>query len=67
MMSTVGWKQLTEDTQTIRDEYNRVDRLGDTSPDFRKGQIDILDWILTLHKVSEEAYRILEEQDDAAV
>lgn len=63
MMATPGWIQLAEDAQRMRDAYNRVDGLGDSSPEYRLGQLDILDWMLTLRKVSEESYRILEEED----
>lgn len=64
MMSTVGWKEFMEDTQNLYDSYDQLSSV--TSHDdllFKKGQLDILSWILTLKEVSEETYKQLQEAE----
>lgn len=61
MMASEGWKQLIEDVQIMRDNYadimsiQTVDELN-----FRKGRLDILDWLLSLKDISEATYENLE-------
>jgi hypothetical protein len=66
MMATPGWKQLIEDATNMLEAYNRIDT-AETFEDFnkRKGQVDILQWILTLKQVSEQTYEEL--QQDAPI
>lgn len=64
MMSTKGWAQLIEDVQALHDSYDKVNSI--TSPDdfyFRKGQLDILQWILSLKAVSEQTYEELKDEE----
>ncbi len=60
MMATRGWVDLLEDTQGMFDSYNKVTSITDNL-EFRKGQLDILQWILSLKQVSEQAYEELQE------
>ena len=62
MMSTVGWQEFVEDTQNLFDSYDQLSSVS-THDEllFRKGQLDILSWILTLKEVSEETYKQLQE------
>jgi hypothetical protein len=65
MMGTIGWKDFIEDVQTLFDSYDKVNSIG--SPDdfyFRKGQLDILQWILNLKAVSEQTYEELQNEKD---
>ena len=64
MMTTLGWKDLIEDVQTFYDNYNKVNTI-ETFEDFhkRKGQLDILQWILSLKDVSEQTYEELQQED----
>lgn len=62
-MSTKGWNDFIEDVQTLHNSYNSVASIG--SPDdfyFRKGQLDILQWILNLKAVSEQTYEELQNE-----
>lgn len=62
-MSTKGWTDFIEDVQKIFDSYNNVASIG--SPDdfyFRKGQLDVLQWILGLKQVSEQTYEELQNE-----
>lgn len=64
MMSTIGWKDLIEDVQAIYDAYNHVSAISSTEQlFFKKGQLDILNWILTLKEVSEKSYEELNEKN----
>jgi len=71
-MSTEGWKQFTEDVQGIFDAVNKVAPIqNELDLFFRKGQLDILQWVLTLKESSEQAYEALQRdssgdaQDDS--
>lgn len=63
-MSTQGWHDFIEDVQALYDSYDRVTSVA--SPDdfyFRKGQLDILNWILNLKAVSEQTYEELKNEE----
>jgi hypothetical protein len=64
MMSTQGWKDFIEDTQSLFDTYNQISTV-ETFEEFhkRKGQIDILLWILSLKDVSEQSYKELQNEE----
>lgn len=64
MMSSIGWKDLIEDVQELFDTYNKINST-DSFEEFhkRKGQLDILQWILTLESVSEQTYEELKNEE----
>tara|TARA_R110000868_G_scaffold169870_2_gene404985 strand:- start:959 stop:1204 length:246 start_codon:yes stop_codon:yes gene_type:complete len=64
MMSGIGWKDLIEDVQELFDTYNKINST-DSFEEFhkRKGQLDILQWILTLESVSEQTYEELKNEE----
>lgn len=60
MMSHRGWQDLVEDLQKLLEQYQNIDNCGDTaSLDFRKGQVDILRYLINLEELSEKAYEEL--------
>jgi hypothetical protein len=60
-MTTVGWKQFIEDVQVIFDSVNKVAPIqNEIDLFFRKGQLDILQWVLSLKESSEQAYEALQ-------
>lgn len=60
MMSQSGWKDLIEDLSKLLEQYQNIDNCGDTaSLDFRKGQVDILRYLINLEELSEKAYEEL--------
>ena len=64
MMSSIGWKELVEDAQKMFDSYNSIVGVSDEKTlMYRKGQLDILQWILTLKEVSEKSYEELNEKN----
>ncbi len=60
LTSTQGWKDLIEDAEEMLKVYSNINN-SKTIEDlhFAKGQVDILNWLLTLRTVSEEAYNQL--------
>ena len=64
LFSQPGWQDLMEDAQSMFDTYNKVSSITDVNNlFFKKGQLDILDWLLTLKEVSEKAYEDLTNED----
>ena len=66
MMSTKGWQDLQDDVEKFINGTN--DLLTTQSLEelnFRKGQLNILNWIRTLTQISEEAWEQIDnEQKD---
>lgn len=66
MMAGKGWLDLIDDIQKMYDARNHV--LGVQSEQdlyFKKGQLDVLQWLLTLKQSSEEVYEQLKSGDSA--
>lgn len=63
-MSTQGWQDLIEDVQNLFDTYNKINT-AESFEEFhkRKGQLDILQWILSLKSVSEQTYEELKNEE----
>ena len=57
MMATEGWKDFMEDVQKVLNSYDKLSSVTEThSLDFRRGQLDILTWLLGLRTAYEETY-----------
>ena len=66
MMATDGWKDLIEDAQKIFDALNNVLPIQNESElNLKKGQLDILQWLLNLKGSSEQSYEQLMSGDSA--
>lgn len=66
MMAGKGWSDLIDDVQKMYDARNHV--LGVQSEQdlfFKKGQLDVLQWLLTLKQSSEEVFEQLKSGDSA--
>jgi hypothetical protein len=61
MMSTKAWKQLIEDLLNMRTQYENIRNCDKDTVEFRKGQVDILDYMVGLKDLSEKAYEELNE------
>ena len=60
MMSTDGWQDLMEDAQSMFDSLNHVLSIqNETDLMVKKGQLDLLQWLLNLKPASEQAYESL--------
>ena len=65
MMSTKGYKDLLADVEVMINERNNLmatQSLEDLN--FRKGQLDVLHWIRTLKKLSEEAWEQMNNEEN---
>ena len=64
MMGTQGWQDFIEDVQALFTTYNGINSI-ETFEEFqkRKGQVDILQWLLSLKDVSEQSYEELLIED----
>jgi hypothetical protein len=62
MMASKGWHQLIEDIQIMRDNYANIASINTAEElHYRKGQLDILDWLISLKQVSETSYEDLKQ------
>jgi hypothetical protein len=67
MMATVGWKDFIEDTTNIFNAVNKVAPIqNELDLFFRKGQLDILQWVLSLKESTEQAYEQLQTSSGEA-
>jgi len=65
MMATVGSKDFMEDIQKVKTSYNDLSTVTDTQElYFRKGQLDILNWLLGLKSSYEKTYEDLQASGD---
>ena len=62
MMSSSGWKDLIEDLTKMRKAYEDIRNCDKNNIEFRKGQVDILDYIIGIRELSETAYEELNEK-----
>lgn len=61
MMVTTGWADLMDDLKVLLDQYSNIDSVNtDDTLQFRKGQVDILKYILGLKELSERTYEELQ-------
>ena len=63
MMATEGWQDFIEDVQKIANSYDKLSSVSETHTlDFRRGQMDILNWMLGLRAAYERSYEELEQE-----
>ena len=68
MMATTGWKDFIEDAQQMFDALNNVLPIQNESElQLKRGQLDILQWVLNLKNSSEQAYEQLMSGDSVNV
>ncbi len=60
MFATKGWADLMEDVQEMVKATNKIDGIDDLRKlGLRQGEVSIMNWLLSLKQVSEEAYEEL--------
>jgi len=65
MMSSQGWADLMEDIERVKNSYDKLSAVTETHPlDFRRGQLDILNWLYGLKGLYEKAYEELQNQQE---
>lgn len=60
MMTTTAWSQLLEDLLEMRTQYENIRNCDAVTLEFRKGQVDILDYIIGLKDLSQQTYEELQ-------
>lgn len=66
MMGDPAWNDLMEDVETMLKATNTLDGVTKENVDFKRGEVSIMRWILSLKDVSEQAYEQLKEEDAKA-
>lgn len=54
-----GWKELIEDLEGMLKQYEDIRNCDKDTIEFRKGQIDILDYLIGLRELSQRTYEEL--------
>jgi hypothetical protein len=68
MMATVGWKDFIEDAQQMFDALNNVLPIqNEAELQLKRGQLDILQWVLNLKNSSDQSYEQLMSGDSVNV
>jgi len=66
MTATQGWQDLMEDVQKMYDSLNQVMPIQTESDlHLRRGQLDMLNWLLNLKPASEAAFEQLQSGDSS--
>ena len=64
MHGTAGWANLLEDLQHMEQNYNRVDAVDEQNTlDFRRGQLNVVRWLLGHKELVEHAYGLILEEE----
>ena len=63
MFTTKGWKDLVEDIQKIKDTIKVEDIQDEKTLFARKGELRIMNWLINLKDVSEQAHQDLKNED----
>ena len=67
MMATEGWKEFIEDAEEMFKALNNVLPIqNETELQLKRGQLDILNWMLSLKESSTQAYEQLMSGDSGA-
>ena len=65
MCSTDAWKELMKDIEGMLKATDTLSSVSDThSLDFRKGEVSMMRWMLSIADVSEESYMRLKDASD---
>ena len=65
IMMTQGWADLMDDIKQMLEATNTLDGTTKDNVDFKKGEVSIMRWMLSLKEVSEAAYQQLKDEDEA--
>ena len=65
LMSLPGWKELIKDIKVMLDVTNTLSGIDTVEKlHFRKGEISIMNWLLSLQTISEDTYAELIKGED---
>lgn len=65
MTGSKAWADLMDDVKNMLDATNTLDAVTDEKTlHFKKGEVSIMRWMLSLKSISEEAYQELQDASD---
>lgn len=65
MTGSKAWVDLMDDVKNMLDATNTLDAVTDEKTlHFKKGEVSIMRWMLSLKSISEEAYQELQDASD---
>jgi len=65
MMGDIGWKQLIEDVNEMIESTNNINSIVDEKQlYFKKGELSIMNWLVTLKDTSQSTYEELQKDDE---
>lgn len=65
MCSTDAWKELMKDIEGMLKATDTLSSVSEThSLDFRKGEVSMMRWMLSIADISEESYMRLQDASD---
>jgi len=63
LFATKGWQELLEDLEAMLEQYEDITKIPDEQTLwYRKGQVDILQYLLNLKKLTEQTYEELSNE-----
>lgn len=66
MMATEGWKEFVEDAEEMFKALNNVLPIqNETELQLKRGQLDILNWVISRKAVTEQSYEQLMSGDSS--
>lgn len=66
MMASEGWKEFIEDAEEMFKALNNVLPIqNETELQLKRGQLDILNWVISLKPATEQAYEQLMSGDSS--
>jgi hypothetical protein len=64
LFATKGWQELLEDLEVMLEQYEDITKIPDEQTLwYRKGQVDILQYLLNLKKLTEQTYEELSNEN----
>jgi len=63
MFTTKGWKDLVEDIDKIKNSIKVEDIPDEKTLMVRKGELKLMNWLLSLENISKEAYKELNNEN----
>jgi hypothetical protein len=65
MMGDEAWNDLMDDVREMLAATNRLDGIdSEKALWFKKGEVSIMNWLLSLKDTSEEAYKTIKDEDE---
>lgn len=65
MFASQGWKDLMDDVERMLQSTNDISSIIDEKTlHFKRGEISMMRWMLSLQEVSEQTYKQLNEDDE---